>query len=242
MTTEPVTPHPPERVDRPLLTQSWLDLTFVHWRVEPADVAPLLPAGVVPDTFDGSAHVGIVAFRMHRTGPLRLPGVPYLGSFAETNVRLYSVDAQGRRGVVFRSLDAARLVPAALGRLSFGLPYFWSRMAVERERDRIAYTLARRAPRRGVRSRIEVRIGEPIDEPGELEHFLTARWALHSRVFGRTARLPTTHPRWRLHRAELLRCEGDLLTAAGLSEPAGEPVSVLHSPGVPVRFGRPKRV
>jgi len=38
----------------------------------------------------------------------RGPAVPYLGTFLETNVRLYSVDETGRRGVVFLSLDADR--------------------------------------------------------------------------------------------------------------------------------------
>ena len=48
---------------------------------------------------------------MVRLGLLRGPGIPYLGTFCETNVRLYSVDGQGRRAVVFLSLEAERLVP-----------------------------------------------------------------------------------------------------------------------------------
>ncbi|MFF2194584.1 hypothetical protein [Streptomyces sp. NPDC058157] len=33
--------------------------------------------------------------------------------------------------------------------------------------------------------------------------------------------------------------EDDLVAAAGLSRPRGEPVSVLYAPGVPVAFGPP---
>ncbi|MFD3696937.1 YqjF family protein [Streptomyces sp. NPDC058646] len=239
---EPVTADPPHAADRPLLTQSWLDLAFLHWAADPADVAPLLPAGTVPDTRDGVTYVGLVAFRMHRVGWFRLPGVPYLGSFPETNVRLYSVDAHGRRGVVFRSLDASRLIPVVVARAGFRLPYVWSRMAVRRAGDTVTYTSARRWPGpRGAHSRISVRVGEPIGEPSALEHFLTARWGMHSTFFGRPLYLPNTHPRWPLHRAELLDCDEDLVTAAGLPAPAGPPVSVLYSPGVPVRFGPPPR-
>jgi uncharacterized protein YqjF (DUF2071 family) len=227
-------------VARPLLTQSWLDLAFLHWAADPDDVAPLLPPGARPDTLDGVTYVGLVAFRMHRVGWFRLPGVPYLGSFPETNVRLYSVDAHGRRGVVFRSLDASRLVPVAIGRLGFRMPYVWSRMTIETDGDTVTYTSARRLPGpRGARSRIAVRVGERIDEPTELEHFLTARWGMHSAFFGRPAYLPNVHPRWPLHRAGLIGCEEDLVAAAGLPRPVGDPVSVLYSPGVPVRFGRP---
>jgi uncharacterized protein YqjF (DUF2071 family) len=51
--------------------------------------------------------------------------------------------------------------------------------------------------------------------------------------------LPNEHPRWPLHRAELLELDDELVTAAGLPAPAGPPVSVLYSPGVPVTFGAP---
>ncbi|MDX2938707.1 YqjF family protein [Streptomyces ipomoeae] len=248
----PITVDAPEAIARPLLTQSWLDLAFLHWAVDPGDVAGLLPAGTVPDTLGGVTYVGLVAFRMHKVGWLRLPGVPYLGSFPETNVRLYSVDRHGRRGVVFRSLDASRLLPVVVGRLGFRMPYVWSRMRVEGGEgarsggygsgDTVTYTSRRRWPGpRGAGSRITVRVGERIDEPTELEHFLTARWGMHGAFFGRSMFLPNAHPRWPLHRAELVECEEQLVVAAGLPAPVGEPVSVLYSPGVPARFGRPAR-
>ncbi|MEO3755906.1 DUF2071 domain-containing protein [Streptomyces sp. B6B3] len=239
---QPVTPDAPVAIPRPLLTQQWLDLAFLHWAVDPAAVAGLLPAGTVPDTLDGVTYVGLVAFRMHRVGWLGLPGVPYLGTFPETNVRLYSVDGCGRRGVVFRSMDASRLVPVLMGRAGFRLPYLWSRMAVRAEGDTITYTSARRWPGpRGARSRIVIRAGARVAEPTDLEHFLTARWGLHNAFFGTAAYLRNHHPRWPLHRAELLACEEDLVAAAGLPAPVGDPVSVLYSPGVPVRLGHPSR-
>ncbi|MFF6996655.1 YqjF family protein [Streptomyces sp. NPDC008313] len=241
----PVTPDAPVRITTPLLTQQWLDLTFIHWAVDPEVMAPLLPRGTVPDTHDGVTYVGLVAFRMHRVGWLRLPGVPYLGSFPETNVRVYSVDAHGRRGVVFLSMDAARLIPVVMGRVCFRLPYLWSRMTVEAAGDTVTYTGSRRWPGpRGAYSRITVRTGARVEAPSELEHFLTARWGMHNAFFGRTgdaAYLPNHHPRWPLHRAELLVCDENLVAAAGLPAPSEAPVSVLHSPGVPVLLGRPAR-
>ncbi|MCU7820346.1 YqjF family protein [Kitasatospora sp. DSM 101779] len=239
---EPITPDPVREVPRTLLTQSWLDLAFLHWAADPADVAPLLPAGTVPDTYEGLTYVGLVAFRMYRVGWLNLPGVPYLGTFPETNVRLYSVDRHGRRGVVFRSLEASRLLPVLIARAGFRLPYTWAGMAIRRDADTVRYTSVRRWPGpRGARSRIAVRVGERIDHPTDLEHFLTARWGMHNSVHGRTVYLPNAHPRWPLHRADLLHCEDELITAAGLPTPTGPPVSVLYSPGVRVRFGRPGR-
>jgi uncharacterized protein YqjF (DUF2071 family) len=238
---EPITPDPPRPLNSPLLTQSWLDLTFLHWTVDPETAAALLPAGTVPDTFDGATYVGLIPFRMDRMGVLGLPGMPYFGTFPETNVRLYSVDRHGRRGVVFRSLDASRLAAVTAARVGFALPYQWSQMDVRREGEVIAYTSTRRWPGPRARSRIKVRIGERVSEPTELEHFLTARWGLHNELLGRLAYLPNAHPRWPLYRAELLECEEDLIAAAGLPAPVGDPVSVLFSPGVRARFGAPAR-
>ncbi|GAA3436405.1 YqjF family protein [Kutzneria kofuensis] len=229
---ESITVTTPRPVRRAMMTQTWRDLTFLHWPVEPDRIAGFLPAGTVPDTLAGITYVGLVPFGMRNV--LRMP---YFGTFPETNVRLYSVDGRGRRGVVFRSLDAARLLPVLVGRHAVGLPYIWSSMRVRREGDVVTYTCRRRGG--GPSSRIRVLPGAPIAEPSELEHFLTARWGLHVAWHGRTLYVPNEHPAWPLHRAELLDIEDGLLVAAGVPRPGEPPVSVLWSPGVPVRFGLP---
>ncbi|MEU6082386.1 DUF2071 domain-containing protein [Streptomyces sp. NPDC047108] len=253
---EPVTATAPHTVRRPITSQWWTDVTFLHWPADPAAVAPLLPRGTRPDLFEGRTYVGLVPFRMERVAIGRRPALPYLGTFAETNVRLYSVDAHGRRGVVFLSLDAARLLPALAGRAGFRLPYRWSSMRISRDGNRITYTGTRRripGARPGTQDRrtggeraasyhVQVEVGAPLDEPTDLETFLTARWALHVDWYGRTLRLPNAHPAWPLHRATVLRLDEDLIVSGGLPAPVGPPCSVLHAPGVPTLFGTPAAV
>jgi len=225
-------------VRRTVFTQGWRDVTFLHWAVDPALVAPLLPAGARPDELDGATYVGLIPFRMRRIGLLGAPGLPYLGSFAETNVRLYSIDDEGRRGVVFRSLEADRLLPVLAARWAARLPYQWSRMQVERAGDRISYRASRRWPGpRGAGGTITVRVGDPLPDPGPLAHFLTGRWGLHQTTRGRLAYWPNEHRAWPLHAAELLALDDDLVSTAGLPTVGGPPDSVLYSPGVDVRFG-----
>jgi hypothetical protein len=235
---EPLTRTAPRPLTSTVFTQGWRDVTFLHWAVDPALVAPLLPAGTVPDVHDGASFVGLIPFRMRRIGLLRTPGLPWVGSFAETNVRLYSVDAQGRRGVVFRSLEAERLLPVLAARWVARLPYLWARMSVHREGAELTYTSQRRWPGpRGVGCRIAVRVGERLPDPDPLARFLTARWGLHRPGARGPVYWPNEHPEWPLHAAELLSLEESLLAPAGVSGVAGAPDSALFSPGVDVRFG-----
>ena len=226
---------------RPVLDQHWRDLSFLHWRVEPERVAPLLPAGTVPDEHDGSTWVGLIPFRLTDAGFGPGPALPYVGTFAETNVRFYSVDTQGRRGVVFGSLDAERLAFVLGARLVLGLPYVWSRLRVRRTGDVLTYTSRRRWPGpRGARTRVVVEVGDEIVVGDPLADFLTARFGLHTSRFGRTVYLPNTHGAWPLRRARLLDLDDELLAAAGLPGLAARPPdSVLYSAGVRTRFGLP---
>jgi uncharacterized protein YqjF (DUF2071 family) len=222
--------------------QEWRDVLFAHWPVDPAAVAKLLPSGVAPDLLDGGTYVGLVALRMCRVTAAALPPLPYLSWFPEINVRLYSIGADGRQGVVFRSLDAARLPVVAAARAAIRLPYEWSRMRVHRDGETVGYESRRRWPDRpGARLRLTARIGEPVGTPSAFEEFVTARWGLHQRWYGgRTVYLPVEHPRWPLRRATLEELDQDLITAAGLPSVSGPPCSVLYSPGVAVRmaYGR----
>lgn len=239
MTVEPLSATALHPVARPVFTQRWGELAFLHWPVDPDVVAPLLPRGTAPDVLDGRTWVGLVPFAMSRVRILGTPPLPHLSAFAETNVRLYAVDASGRRGVVFRSLEAARLLPVLAARWTYHLPYLWARMRLERDGDVRRYTTSRRWPGpRGTASTVALRVGERV-EPDGLAQFLTARWGLYSDWYGgRTAWAPVDHPPWPLHRAELLALSDQLVEAAGLPAPQGAP-HMLWSPGVDVRIGRP---
>lgn len=240
---EPLTATTPRPVRRTVLRQAWRDVSFVHWSVDPAVVAPLLPTGIRPDVLDGATQVGLIAFRMEGVGIGPSPGLPYVGTFAETNVRLYTVDELGQRGVLFLSLDANRLLPVLVAR-ALGLPYCWSRMRIDGIAPTRRYGCRRRWPgARSVRSRLEIRVGERVEKPSELERFVTARWGLHLSGRSRPAYWANEHEEWPLHRGELTGLDDDLVAAAGLTGLAApdRPLpSVLWSPGVSVRFG-PKR-
>ena len=255
MPLEPITADPPADVARPVMHQRWDSLTYLHWRYDPADVARVLPDGLQPDVCDGSAWVGLVPFRMRRVRPA---GVPWwllggLGTFPETNVRTYVVGPQGRRGVWFCSLDIANLAPVLVAQTTYRLPYLWARASVRWDGRRVRYRTDRwpRGPgaarfshgRPGASAVVEVQVGEAIDIPDVtgLEHFLTARWGLFAGLGRRVTWAPVAHVRWPLRRARLLELREDLVAAAGLPAPRGEPL-VHFSDGVDVAIGAPRGV
>jgi uncharacterized protein YqjF (DUF2071 family) len=222
-----------------MMNQDWRDLTFVHWAVEPDRVRALLPPGVRPDEFDGATYVGLIPFRMVDAGLGRGPGVPWAGSFLETNVRLYSVDSTGRRGIVFLSLDTDRSIVVAGARMGFGLPYRWARMRYESTDPVHTYTSSLRWPGVLARSRVVVRVGEPRAST-PLDDFVSARWGLHVRRWGRTLYIPNQHEPWPLHDAEVLELDDGLLGSVGLADLRGrQPDQVAFSPGVHTEFGFP---
>ncbi|MEP6696437.1 MAG: DUF2071 domain-containing protein [Pseudonocardiales bacterium] len=243
MDCEPVRPTAASRVRWPVFTQTWEPTVFLNWPVDPDAAARLMPAGCRPDTFDGITYVGLIPLVIRRVRTLGSPPLPYLGTFTELNVRLYSVDGEGRRGIVFLSLDAERLVPVLVARATYGLPYMWSKMSYEAQGSEHTWHSVRRWPQpRGAHARVRVTAGAPITDPDPLAVFLSARWALHTTLpGGRPARAMAEHLVWALHRATLQELEENVIEAAGLPRPTGEP-HVMFSPGVTARIGPPRPV
>ncbi|WP_375400686.1 YqjF family protein [uncultured Amnibacterium sp.] len=237
---EALTAVAPPLPGRAFIRQHWRDAVFLHWRVDPAIVRPLLPPGTRADTTpDGATWVGLIPFVLERTAFPPLPVVPWLGTFLETNVRLYSVDEQGRRGVVFRTLEAQHLLPVLAANAGLGLPYRWARMRSSRRDRDLAYASERLTGTRA-RTRIRIRTRDEALRDDPLADFLTARWAMHVGRFGRTAYYRNQHEPWLLFRAELLELRDELLADSGLPGLAlREPDSVLYSPGVTTTFSLP---
>jgi uncharacterized protein YqjF (DUF2071 family) len=241
MEAEPVSREAPPLRGRILSTQSWRDLTFLHWAVDPARVAPLLPPRTRPDVFEGRTYVGLVPFRMVGVTIGRGPAVPHFGSFLETNVRLYSVDDRGRRGVVFLSLDVDRglVVPAI--RATIGAPYRWARMGFARDDGLVSYDAAVRGGRTPT-SHVVVRPGADRG-PTLLDDFLTCRWAAHVRRPWGTTYVRNRHEPWPLRDAEVVELADGLVADAGLPGVTDAPPDhVAFSEGVHAEFTRPRRV
>ncbi|MDB5392223.1 MAG: hypothetical protein JWM11_7869 [Planctomycetaceae bacterium] len=224
----------------------WSDLLFIHWRIPVSLLQPLLPRELTIDTYDGSAWVGLVPFRMSGVRPWWSPPIWGISSFPETNVRTY-VHLNGTApGVWFLSLDAAQWLAVQLARLGWGLNYHWAKMNVTRRGSTIEYRSRRVFG--GAFCHATAEIGDPFSEglvsgqariakPGTVEHFLVERYLLYAVRRGMIFQGQVHHQPYSLFATELRNLNEQLLVANGV-EPSQPPCHVIFSPQVNVEvFG-----
>jgi uncharacterized protein len=185
-----------------LMTQSWHDLLFAHWRADVSELRRAVPDAFDLDLFDDQAWLGIVPFHMTNVGLRATPRVPWISAFPELNVRTY-VRVADRPGVYFFSLDAARGLAVAAARALLNLPYYTADMTLERRGNGLEYLSTRRACERAQFKATYEPLGDAFaPRVGSIEHFLTERYCLyHHNRRGRPYRLDIHHRPWRLQLA-----------------------------------------
>lgn len=212
-----------------VLSMGWHDLLFMHWPVPEGWLRPLIPPALSLDTFDGSAWLGVVPFRMTGVRPRLLPAVPPLSNFPELNLRTY-VTAGGKPGIWFFSLDAHNRAAVRLARATFHLPYFDAEMSCEVSGDEVRYRSVRthRGARRAEFAARYRPSGDPFESrAGTLESFLTERYCLYAMDGRGDVRRGDIHHRlWPLRVAEAEVERLAMTGQIGVKLPDTEPV--LH--------------
>lgn len=225
---EATTAHRPWPIPRApwVLFQSWQDLLFAHWSVDPAILRPHVPDPLELDTHGGQAWIGVTPFRIEGFRARGLPSIGPVSSFPELNLRTY-VRVNGRGGIHFFSLDADSSAAVLGARAVFRLPYRKADMDVTEQGGRIQFRSSREENSAAFRAAYR-----PVDHafearPGTLEHFLTERYALFTVLRdGSVLRADIHHRPWPLQPAEGEVEAGALAAAEGVPLPEGEPL--LH--------------
>ena len=210
-----------------LMTQTWHDLLFAHWPVDPLLLRSRVPDVFPLDLFEGRAWVGVVPFQMTNVAPRGVPSLPWVSEFPELNVRTY-VTVDGKPGVFFFSLDAGSLLAVTTARTLLNLPYHVASMDVRPLGDGIGYKSVRSD---GSGARFEAtyegvgRASTPA--AGTLEYFLTERYCLYQ--LGHTGapyRMDIHHPPWPVQRAHAAIAVNTMLDVHGLTPI--DPSPLLH--------------
>jgi uncharacterized protein len=221
-----------------MLLQEWRDVVFVHWPCEPGKLEAHIPPGLRLETWDDQAWLSLISFRIPRMRVPGFPTIPGIGSGTETHVRTYVRDPHDRGGIWLLSVDFDPALGAAMARVLFWLPYWWSTHAAETG-ERVRYSARRRWPG-DHHVNLAVEPGEAIEPTGR-DHFLTARWILFLRYGPILMAAEVEHPRWELRSARRKSLEETVTRHRGLAPPPPDPL--MHfSPGVPARIGFPRPI
>jgi uncharacterized protein len=210
-----------------VMTQTWHDLLFAHWAVDPSQLRSHVPAVFDLDLFDGTAWLGVVPFHMTNVAPRGVPSLPWISEFPELNVRTY-VRVGSRPGVYFFSLDAGSALAAQSARTLLNLPYHAATMTVAPTPTGVNY----RSRRDSNPSAEFIATYGPAGEvffaaEASLEYFLTERYCLyHLDHQGAPYRLEIHHPPWPLQAAQAQLFRNTMADVNGLTLPAQPPL--LH--------------
>lgn len=197
--------------------QSWRDLLFLHWPVPASALQPLVPEGLRVQEFGGTSWVGVVPFRMAGVMRRPLPDVPGVSAFPELNVRLY-VEADGKPGVWFLSLDATNPLAVWAARRFFYLPYFRADISLAHDGPWIRYASARRGGGPAFRARYAPSGEVYTARPGDLDRWLTERYCLYALdPRGRLLRNEVHHVPWPLQPAVAEVEHNTMLDAYGIA-------------------------
>lgn len=228
--------------DQPVLMhQTWRHLLFLHWKISPQLIQPLLPPGLTVDLIDGNAWVSVTPFTLSLR-PSVGPAIPLLNRFHEVNVRTY-VHRNGKDpGVWFFSLDASNPAAVAGARAAYKLPYKFALMTMDVSKGmptRISYKSRRQFPGpTPANLALEYTIDEGvpvISRLGTLEHFLVERYILYVRTKDRLYRARVHHRPYGIQPATVHHLDETLTWAAKVNRGEGHPM-VQYSPGVNVKI------
>jgi uncharacterized protein YqjF (DUF2071 family) len=228
---------------RTFLTAEWRYLAMLNYRIDPALLAPFVPAGTELDQWQGATFVSMVGFLFLDTRVLGA-GIPFHRDFEEVNLRFYvrrTAEDGVRRGVVFIKEIVPRWAIATTARLFYGEKY-------------VALPMRHDVPLSGgrpVHAEYDWRHGGAWDRlrvvpagdaveaaAGSEEEFITEHyWGYSRQRNGGTVEYRVEHPRWRVWRAAAasLDCRAAELYgpqfAAALASP---PSSAFLADGSPV--------
>lgn len=234
--------HPP--AGRPFLTAEWRHLLMLNYAVDPALLAPLVPAGTVLDPFGGRILASVVGFLFLDTRVLGL-GVPFHRDFEEVNLRFYvrrEAPDGVRRGVVFVKEIVPRRAIAWTARTLYNENYvalpMRHRIAGRGAPDERSVEYGWKLAGNWFRLRCTAAGEAALPLPGSEEEFVSEHyWGYARQRDGGTVEYRVEHPRWTVRPATGVSLDGDLAALYGpvFREPlAAPPVSAFLADGSPV--------
>lgn len=192
------------RIFMSFLTAEWKKLTMANYLVEPAVLAPYVPAGTELDYWQGRCYVSLVGFMFLKTRLLGV-SVPFHSDFEEVNLRFYVRCRQAgtwRRGVVFIKEIVPKPALSFVANTVYGENYETMWMSHQWEEFSSHQTVEYQWSRAHEKNRLYVEADlSPVEIPnGSEAEFITEHYWGYTRVSDtHTSEYEVKHPKWRCY-------------------------------------------
>jgi hypothetical protein len=215
-----------------LLSQSWNDLLFAHYAIDPATLRRLIPEELTLELYDGAAWLTLSPFSTSHMRPSGIPPLPGLSFFSQINLRTY-VTMDGKPGLYYFSVDAANLTAVWCARIFFRMQYWHSKIQVSgatiQARAATEPTIHFRASRlhgpvaANGPAKLDVSYAPEGEAErarrGSLDEFLTERYCVYSWDRGKFYRIEAHHQPWALQRVGVEFRANSIADPLGLALP-----------------------
>jgi uncharacterized protein YqjF (DUF2071 family) len=228
---------------RIFLTAEWRKLIMANYIIDPAILAPFLPAHTELDQWNGEHYVSLVGFMFDKV-KIKGMSVPFHTRFPEINLRFYvkyKEAGQWKRGVVFIREIVPRRAITWVANTIYKENYATHRMknksVVNNELITVTYQWKKEEW-----NRIEV-VANSVPVPlkvGSKEEFITEHfWGYAKKTAIQTVEYHVEHPRWDIYTINNYAIECDFEKVYG--QPFAflddkQPASVFMAEGSPVKI------
>lgn len=197
----------------PLFLADWLDVTMLHFEVDPERLQRLTPLSM--DCFEGRAFATLVAFQMTNMRLARLPRITRilfrpLTESRFLNLRIY-VRQQGEPGIQFLVEWLSNRASVGLGPVAYGLPYRAGRLEFKTQENSVTLRAQPKGLRVGLDAELEIEPGPAECIRGSLDEFLMERYTAFTIHGQKRRRFRIWHRPWPQARCRVKRMRAPLL-------------------------------
>jgi len=190
---------------RPIFKADWLWPVFVHFRIDPSDLQPIVPFEL--DTYGGDAYLSLVAFTQARLRPVvggrisELLSTP-LACHEFLNLRTY-VRHNGSAAIYFVSEWIPNRLAVLIGPRTYGLPYRLGSLKYRIAAPGCRVSGAVRSTTGSFAYRGTFGFPFAPAECGSLDEFLVERYTAFTHQAGISRRFDVGHAPWPVAHAQI---------------------------------------
>lgn len=213
------------RPNKWIMRQAWRNVLFLHWPVPRDCLRPYIPSPLEIDTFEGTAWIGIVAFKMKG---IFFRGLPFsvVRPFLEVNVRTY-VNYRGIPGVYFLTLDVNDWASLNIAKKWYHLPYHSADISIRQTKRAIQVDSVRRNEAKNAFQGTCIPSKEIyFPATNSLDHFLTEKYRFYTTQNGHDVYYGDIHhPPWPLKKAEVQIDRNTLFSSFNINVSEHQPIA-----------------